>query len=153
MNTITIGRANYNTIISDTLSMLHTLAKDLCNKYGVWFTDEENETEHVSMKYYGNNRSGYIVNIKNNDEYFRPYYYSSNTEFYDDIRYIYRCKNDKKKIMSFADILSTEDKANALLSEICEVYLNNSSVVKEEKDGTIEIHLNGKTYKGTLIEE
>ena len=173
---------NYNTIISDTLSMLHTLAKDLCNKYGVWFTDdEENGTEHVSVKYYGNNSGGYIVNIKTGNEWFRPYYYSSNTEFGDDIHCIYRCKNDKKKIMSFADILSTEDKANALLSEICEVYaklftkvleqiyednitlsgqltsleeyLDNSSVVKEEEDGTIEIHLNGKTYKGTVVEE
>ena len=172
---------NYNTIISETLSVLHTLAKDLCNKYGVWFTDEENGTEHVLVKYYGNNRSGYIVNIKNEGEWFRPYYNTCNSEFRDDIRRIYSCKNDKKRIMSFADILSTEDKANALLSEICEVYaklftkvleqvdednnilsgqltslkeyLNNSSVVKEEEDGTIEIHLNGKTYKGTLVEE
>lgn len=171
---------NYNTIIKDTLSMLHTLAKDLCNKYEVRFTDE-NEIEHVSVKYYGNNRSGYTINIKANGEYFRPYYYTGNTEFGDNIHYIYRCKNDKKRIMSFADILSTEDKANALLSEICEVYtkllskvlekiegdnktlseqltslkeyLNNSSVVKEETDGTIEIHLNGKTYKGTLVEK
>lgn len=172
---------NYNTIIKDTLSMLHTLAKDLCNKYGVWFSDEKDGTEHVCVKYYGNNSGGFIVNIKTNGEYFRPYYYTSNTEFNDDIRYIYRCKNDKKRIMSFADIFSTEDKASALLSEICEVYtklfskvleqiegdnkalseqltslkeyLNNSSVVKEETDGTIEIHLNGKTYKGTLVEE
>ena len=173
---------NYNTIIKDTLSMLHTLAKDLCNKYGVWFTDGKDGTEHVTVKYYGNNNSsGNIVNIKTNGEWFRPYYHTSNTEFGDDIHCIYRGKNDKKRIMSFADILSTEDKANALLSEISEVYtklfskvleqiegdnktlseqltslkeyLNNSSVVKEETDGTIEIHLNGKTYKGTLVEK
>ena len=83
--------------------------------------------------------------------------------------------------MKFAEILSTEDKADALLSEICELYaklfeevlkvvngkneelekqltsltdcLQSSSVVKEEEDGTIEIHLNGKTYKGTVVEE
>lgn len=172
---------NYNTIIKDTLSMVHTLAKGLCDKYGVWFTDDKDGTEHVCVKYYGNNNSGYIVNIKTNGEWFRPYYYGYNVECNDDIHKIYSGKVDKKRVMCFADILSTEDKANALLSEICEVYiklfskvlkqiegdnkalseqltslkeyLNNSSVVKEETDGTIEIHLNGKTYKGTLVEE
>ena len=31
--------------------------------------------------------------------------------------------------------------------------LSTSSVVKEKEDGSIEIHLNGKTYIGTVKEE
>lgn len=175
---------NYNTIIRDTFDMLHTLARDLCRKYKIFFnTDEKFKTEHVLIKYY-ENCEGYYVEIKTDRFYFRPYYYSCNTEYGDNLSAeVYACntKINKEKLMEWADLLSTEDKANTLFSEICEnylqlfkkvletvekenedvanqltslkEYLDNSSVVKEGTDGTIEIHLNGKTYKGTLVEE
>jgi hypothetical protein len=161
---------------------LHALAKKLCYDYGVWFNcPEEEKTEHFIINYYGDNSRGYYIQIVVDDCGFRPYYYSNNMEWHDDIKNIYNSMCDKDRLMAFADILSTEDKANALLSEICELYaklftevlkkvdgdnevlsgqltslktyLNNSSVVKEEEDGTIEIHLNGKTYKGTIVED
>ena len=173
---------NYNTIIADTLGMLHKLADDLCRKYSVFFNTKENfKTEHVFIEYYGGNSCGYYVQIKADSYSFRPYYYTCNSAFSDRIENIYVNEYDKDKIMKFAEILSTEDKADALLSEICELYaklfeevlkvvngkneelekqltsltdcLQSSSVVKEEEDGTIEIHLNGKTYKGTVVEE
>lgn len=174
---------NYNTIIAETLAMLHNLADDLCRKYSVFFnTISENiQTEHVLIKYYGGNSFGYYIAIKADKYSFRPYYYTCNTKYNDRIENIYVNEYDKDKIMKFAEILSTEDKADALLGEICELYtelfkevlkvvngkneelekqlttltdcLKTSSVVKEEEDGTIEIHLNGKTYKGTLVEE
>lgn len=174
---------NYNTIIRDTLNTLHSLAEKLCYNYGVWFncSEEEEKTEHFFIKYYGDNDDRFYIEIKADDYYFRPYHYSNNTEWKDDIRNIYISSRNKDKLMAFADILSTEDRTNALLAEISELYaklfteilkkvdednevlsgqltslteyLNNSSVVKEEEDGTIEIHLNGKTYRGTVVEE
>ena len=173
---------NYNTIIAEMLAKLHNLADDLCRKYSVFFNTSENiQTEHVLIKYYGGNSCGYYIAIKADKYSFRPYYYTCGTECNDRIENIYVNEYDKVKIMKFAEILSTEDKADALLGEICELYtelfkevlkvvngkneelekqlttltdcLKTSSVVKEEEDGTIEIHLNGKTYKGTLVEE
>lgn len=175
---------NYDTIIRETFDILHELARDLCRKYHIFFnTDESFKTEHVLIKYY-ENCEGFYVQISTDKFYFRPYYYSCNTEWKDNLRaevYGGNTKINKEKLMEWADLLSTEDKTNALFSEICEnylqlfkkiletvnnenedlanqltsltEYLQNSSVVKEEEDGTIEIHLNGKTYKGTVVEE
>ena len=114
---------NYNTIIADTLAMLHKLADDLCRKYKVFFnTDENFKTEHVLIKYYGDNSCGCYITIKADSYSFRPYYYTCNSEFRDRIENIYLNEYDKDKIMKFAEILSTEDKADALLGEICELY-------------------------------
>lgn len=59
-------------------------------------------------------------------------------------------------LKAFTWILEQIEEKNSSLARQIQ-YLNetisNSSVVKEEEDGTIEIHLNGKTYKGTVVEE
>lgn len=111
---------------------------------------------------------------------YRPYYYCNNQLIKEDICNIHTC-NDRERVIAFGELFSTEDKANAFLAELNEQYaklfekvikvvdeknaelalqldslreaLSTSSVVKEKEDGSIEIHLNGKTYKGIVVEE
>lgn len=172
---------NWNKIIKEHLEMLHTLASELCYKYEVFFNvkDKESETEHFIAEYYASNCGRFYVEVRVGQYSFRAYYYSNGNTYSDsaDIN-IYR---SKESLFAFADILSTEDKASNLLAEIDEVYCNlftkvlqkvkedneelskqletltsclsNSSVMEEKEDGSIEIHLNGKTYIGTVKEE
>ena len=172
---------NYNRIIKEHFDMLHTLASDLCNKYGIFYTvRDDNKSEHLLIKYYGNNRCGFYVEVKADRYLYKPYYWCNNQAIKEDICSIHAC-NDRERVIAFSELFSTEDKANAFLAEVNEQYaklfeevvrvvdeknatlalqldslreaLSTSSVVKEEEDGSIEIHLNGKTYKGTLVEE
>ena len=162
--------------------MLHTLASDLCNKYGIFYNVKEgNKSEHLLIKYYGNNGSGgFYVEVRADRYLYRPYYWCNNQVGKEDICSIHTC-NDRERVIAFSELFSTEDKANVFLAEVNEQYaklfeevikvvdekngelalqldslkeaLSTSSVVKEKEDGSIEIHLNGKTYKGTLVEE
>ena len=185
---------NYNTIIKDTLENLNTIAKEMCERFEVYFNkaDENNATEHFVIEYRGNSTENVYVAINaDTRHYFRPFYSSGTVLHSDSIdRAIYRHekgdsivydKADKERILGYSELLSTEDKANALLEEILTVYgnlfekcaekikteneevstklktlseyLKDSSVVEEKEDGSIEIHLNGKTYKGVVVEE
>ena len=172
---------NYNRIVKEYFDMLHTLANDLCNKYGVFYNvKEENKSEHLLIKYYGNNSSRFYVEVKADKYLYRPYYCCNNQVIKEDICSIHTC-NDRERVIAFGELFSTEDKANAFLAEVTEQYtklfeeiikvvdekntelalqldslreaLSTSSVVKEKEDGSIEIHLNGKTYIGTVKEE
>lgn len=174
---------NYNKIIKDTFDSLHKTASELCYTYGVFFnTDEQIKTKHVLIKYYGNQDSTrFYVSITTERFLTRPYFMSGGNDYSDDLKNIYRVRSDKEKILAWAEVLSTEDKAYSLLAEIKETYallfekvlkevetkneglaeklkaieeyLKSSSAITEDEDGTIKIHLNGKTYKGTLVEE
>ena len=173
---------NYNRIIREHFDMLHTLASDLCQKYGIFYNvKEDNKSEHLLIKYYSNNRSGgFYVEVKVDTYLYRPYYWCNNLMFKDDICSIHDC-NNRERVIAFSKLFSTEDRANAFLAEVDEQYaklfeevikvvdeknselalqldslkeaLSTSSVVKEKEDGSIEIHLNGKTYIGTVKEE
>lgn len=172
---------NYNRIIKEHFDMLHTLASDLCKKYGIFYNvTEGNKSEHLLIKYYGDNHSsGFYVEVRADKYLYRPYYWSNNSLFKEDIRSIHT-SNNKERIIAFSELFSTEDKANAFLAEVNEQYvklfeevvkvvdekngelalqldslkkaLSTSSVVKEKEDGSIEIHLNGKTYIGKVVE-
>lgn len=173
---------NYNRIIKEHFDMLHTLASDLCDKYGIFYNvKEDNKSEHLLIKYYGSNHSsGFYVEVKVGRYLYRPYYWCNHELIKEDIRSIHT-SNDRARVIAFGELFSTEDKANAFLAEVDEQYtklfeeaikvvdeknaelalqldslkeaLSTSSVVKEKEDGSIEIHLNGKTYVGTLKEE
>lgn len=172
---------NYNRIVKEHFDMLHTLASDLCKKYGIFYNvKENNKSEHLLIKYYGNNSSGFYVEVIADKYLYRPYYYCNNQVIKEDIRSIH-ASNDRARVIAFGELFSTEDKANAFLAEVNEQYaklfeevikvvdeknaelalqldslkeaLSTSSVVKEKEDGSIEIHLNGKIYIGTVKEE
>lgn len=173
---------NYNRIIKEHFEMLHTLASDLCKKYGIFYNvRDENKSEHLLIKYYGNNHSGgFYIEVRADRYLYRPYYWCNNSAIKEDIRSIHDC-NNRERVIAFGELFSTEDKANAFLAEVNEQYaklfeevikvvdeknvelalqldslkeaLSTSSVVKEKEDGSIEIHLNGKTYIGTVKEE
>lgn len=49
-------------------------------------------------------------------------------------------------------IKAENEEVSAKLASLSK-YLEDSSVVEEKEDGSIEIHLNGKTYKGVVVEE
>lgn len=186
--------SNYNTIIKDTLEHLNTIAREMCERFGVYFTkaDGNNETKHFLANYRGNSTDNVYVSINtDNGHGFRPFYTSANVLHSDSLdrailrhekdgSYVYD-KADKERILGYSELLSSEDKANALLEEIFTIYgnlfekcaerikteneevstklktlseyLKDSSVVEEKEDGSIEIHLNGKTYKGVVVEE
>lgn len=173
---------NYNRIVKEHFDMLHTLASDLCYKYGIFYNVKgDSESEHLRIKYYANNRSsGFYVEVRADKHLYRPYYWCNNQVIKEDIRSIH-ASNDRARVIAFGELFSTEDKANAFLAEVNEQYaklfeevikvvdekntelalqldslkeaLSTSSVVKEKEDGSIEIHLNGKTYIGTVKEE
>ena len=173
---------NYNRIVKEHFDMLHTLASDLCKKYGIFYNvKEDNKSEHLLIKYYGDNHScGFYIEVKVGRYLYRPYYWCDNQVVKEDIRSIHDC-NNRKRVIAFSELFSTEDKANAFLAEVNEQYaklfeevikvvdeknaelalqldslkeaLSTSSVVEEEEDGTIKIRLGGKTYIETLLEE
>lgn len=176
---------NYKNIVESGLEMCHNLAKDLAYKYGIWFASEGQEgSEHFTAKYYGNGSEGYYlcISVRSKDYRYdyRPHYYTNHVSLADSIKGIHN-PNYKDKIVSFSSILATEDKAEALLSEIYKVYadfftkalkqvegeneklssqlktltdyLSDSHTIEEKEDGTVEIRLGGKTYIGTLKEE
>lgn len=130
---------NYNTIIKDTLENLNTIAKEMCERFEVYFNraDENNATEHFVfvIEYRGNRTENVYVAINaDTRHYFRPFY-SSGTVLHSDSldnamfrhekdgSYVYD-KADKERILAYSELLSTEDKANALLEEILTVYGN-----------------------------
>lgn len=183
---------NYNTIIKDTLENLNTIATEMCERFEVYFTRDENETKHFVISYRGNSTDNVYTEIRtDNGNTFRPFYTSGSVLHSDSLdralfrherdgSYVYD-KADKERILAYSELLSTEYKANALLEEIYTVYgnlfekcaekikteneevstkleslskyLKDSSTVEEKEDGSIEIHLNGKTYKGIVVEE
>lgn len=172
---------NYEKIVKPILEDCHTMAKELCNRYGVWFNvHEDKATEHVLIKYYGNNSNGYYLSIKSDHYSFRPYYTSNATGWTDPLDSDCNWAN-KEQAIAFSEILSTEDKAEAILSEVCKQYadlfaevlkkvdadneilseklktlsdyLSDSHTVEEKEDGTVEIHLGGKKYIGKVVEE
>lgn len=169
---------NYVRLIQGTFRTCHALAKELTYKFDFPFREQ---SEHVFLKYNGRDRQLAYISIFGDDRgrrEFRLSDFSSSTEFNDTFSVL---KNSVDSTLALSKILSTEEKAMALLEEMTSLYshffkgviekihndnselrttiqnlsyyLENSSVVKEEKDGSIEIHLNGKTYKGTLVEE
>lgn len=169
---------NYNRIVKEHFDLLHTLASDLCKKYGIFYNVcEDEKSEHLLIKY---SNAFYYVEVRADKYYYKPYYWCNNGVINEDICSIHSCC-DRRRVIAFSELFSTEDRTNAFLTEVNEQYaklfeevikvvdkkneelalqldslkeaLSTSSVVKEKEDGSIEIHLNGKTYVGTVKEE
>lgn len=161
--------SNYENILKEDIKLLEKLVSDVCSKFDFSITVQTSQTDYecrfscssVLSKFIGQNNAECW--LRANACTFTP-------------------QNIKRENLNkFTYLLGSEDNATKLLNEIYKAYaeglkyltekiqgkntgletkleglsdsLTSTSAIKEEEDGSIEIHLNGKTYKGVLKEE
>ena len=160
---------NYKNVMFEELGIYYQLARDLSDKFACSTMYEDPEIS-LRLKFSRSDKEVWL----------RPggYYFGFKG---DSCELTYMKSVDEKPLRLFAEHLDTEEHAMALLERFHKGYsviftdilehinkeneglynaiqeltekLADSSTVKEEEDGTVEIHLNGKTFRGRVVEE
>ena len=162
-------RDNYKNIMFEELGIYYQLARDLSEKFACSTKYEDPEVNFRLMFSRSNkevwlNCQGYYFGFKG-----------------DSCELSYLDRAEESPLRLLAEYLDTEEHAISLLERFRKGYsviltdilehinkendklysavqeltekLADSSTVKEEEDGTVEIHLNGKTFRGKVVEE
>ena len=160
---------NYNNVMFEELKVYYQLARDLSDEFACSSMYEDQEV-NLRLRF---SRSDKEVWLR-----LGGYYFGFRGDSYE---LSYMKSVDEKPLRLLAEYLDTEERAMSLLERFRKGYsviftcilerinkendelysavqeltekLADSSTVKEEEDGTVEIHLNGKTFRGRVVEE
>lgn len=160
---------NYKNVMFEELNMYYQLARDLTDKFAcnILYQDPEN---NLKLSFSRNSKE---VTLK-----CKGYFFGFKGEKYE-LSYMESAEEEPLKLL--AEYLDTEEHALSLLERFRKGYsviltqviecinkeneklynavqeltekLADSSVMKEEEDGTVEIHLGGKTFRGKVTED
>ena len=162
-------RDNYENIMYEELKMYYQLARDLSRKFACSTMYEDPEI-NLRLKFYRNDREVWVK--------CKGYYFGFTG---DSCELSYLDSADEEPLRLLSEYLDTEEHAMSLLERFRKGYsviltqilerinkeneelynavqeltekLADSSVMKEEEDGTVEIHLGGKTFRGKIAED
>ena len=146
---------NYNRIVSPVLKELSELDYVLENKVGMFDTLK---VDGMPIYYVSKHWSGSGLRYMSDGDSVSPYYTDERTiENFSTVEKASAFAETVKKIFvekfkTFAPML--EEKNKELKNKIDKLVeaLNNSSTIKEQDDGTVEIKLGDKTFVGTIKE-
>ena len=166
---------NYKNVMFEELGIYYKLARDLSLKFSCSSKYEDPEVP-MRLKFYCNDTEVWLKCTVSHTE--SNYYFGFKG---DSCELSYLDKVEETPLRLLAEYLDTEEHALSLLERFRKGYsmifahilerinkeneelynvvqeltdkLNASSVMKEEEDGTVEIHLNGKTFRGKVVEE
>jgi hypothetical protein len=167
---------NYQTVLQEELSIYYRLSKDLREKFrcSVSYTEEKKDNSEIRLFYSYSDTDVYIKYYVDNSKY-----YLSLRGDDDTVRFLE--KSGETTLSIFSEYLDTEEHALQLLERVRKGYsdiftqflafinkeneklhdsiedlskrLSDSSVVENKGDGTVEIHLGGKVFRGNIVEE
>ena len=168
---------NYKNILFDELKMYCNLCCDFKNKYkncSALYMDSKNYG--IKLKFYHSDSREVFLKIPTDSGSF---YYLGLKGEESELSYLKGCNEQEVKYISpyldteehslqllervrkgYAEILKQFlellDRENRVLYEAVEEFskrLENSSTVENKDDGTVEIHLGGKTFRGSIVEQ
>ena len=167
-------RDNYKNVMFEELAIYYQLARDLSVKFACSTMYEDPEVS-MRLKFYRNDTEVWLKCTAKSGSW---YYFGFKGDSCE-LSYMERAEETPLKLLS--EYLDTEEHALNLLKRIRKGYLviltgilehinkendelykavqdlterlNTSSVMTEDEDGTVEIHLNGKTFRGKVTEE
>ena len=165
---------NYKNILFEEFAIYRKLASDLKRKFKCNARYQEDNGGIRLKFYYSDGIEVYLRRTAGP----RTYYFGLQGE---DCELHYMQKMDEEPLRLFSDYLDTEEHALQLLERVRKGYVSifsqfleyigkeneelynavqdlskklaDSSVMKEEEDGTVEIHLGGKTFRGKIAED
>lgn len=167
---------NYQTVLQEELSMYYRLSKDLREKFrhSVQYVEEKTDNASIKLSYGCIDTEVYIAYYVNNTKY-----YLSLRGDEDTVRFLEKAGETTLSI--YSQYLDTEEHAMQFLERVRKGYsdlfmqflafinkeneklhdtiedlsrrLSDSSVVENKGDGTVEIHLGGKVFRGNIVEE
>lgn len=165
---------NYKNILFEELAIYRKLAYDLKMKFKCNVRYQE-DNGGIRLKFYYSD--GIEVYLRRTTDS-RTYYFGLQGE---DSELYYMKVMEEEPLKLFSDYLDTEEHALQLLERVRKGYVSifsqfldyigkeneelysavqelteklaGSSTVKEEEDGTVEIHLGGKTFRGKIAED
>lgn len=167
---------NYENVLKEELFMYYRLSKDLREKFycNVLYVEEKKDNSSIKLSY---NRCDTEVHITYNMKDSK-YYFSLRGDD-DTIKFLEKAGETWLSI--FSEYLDTEEHAMLLLERVRKGYsdifmqflafinreneklhdtiedlskrLSDSSVMENKEDGTVEIHLGGKVFRGNIVEE
>lgn len=160
---------NYKNVMFEELGIYYQLARDLSDKF-VCSTMYEDPEISLRLSFSRSNKEVWLR--------LGEYYFGFKGDSYE---LSYMKSVDEKPLKLLAEYLDTEEHSISLLEHFRKGYtviltnilehinkendelykavqeltekLADSSTVKEGEDGTVEIHLNGKTFRGKVVEE
>jgi translation initiation factor 1 (eIF-1/SUI1) len=165
---------NYKNVLFEELAIYRKLASDLKRKFKCNALYQEDNGGIRLKFYYNDGIEVYIRRVADS----RTYSFGLQGED-SELHYMRNMEEDSLRLLS--DYLDTEEHALQLLERVRKGYesiftqfldyigkeneelykavqeltekLANSSTIKEEEDGTVEIHLGGKTFRGKIAED
>ena len=167
---------NYQTVLKEELFMYYRLSKELREKFrcSVLYAEEKKDNSEIKLFYSYTDTEVYIAYYVNNTKY-----YLSLRGDDDSIRFLEKAGETTLSI--YSEYLDTEEHAMLFLERVRKGYsdifmqflalinkeneklhdsiedlskrLSGSSVVEKKEDGTVEIHLGGKVFRGNIVEE
>ena len=165
---------NYKNILFEELAIYRKLAYDLKMKFKCNTLYQEDNGGIRLKFYYSDGIEVYLRRAVGS----RTYWFGLQGE---DSELHYMQKMEEEPLRLFSDYLDTEEHALQLLERVRKGYVSifsqfldyigkendelynavqelteklaGSSTVKEEEDGTVEIHLGGKTFRGKITED
>ena len=168
---------NYKNILFDELKLYYDMAKTFRDKYRgceAYYTDTcedklklkfyYSEAIEVTLKIPTDEGSCYLFGLHGEDSelnYLRHAseksvnYYSSyfDTEEHT-LQLLERVRKGYANIfMQFLDFIDKENKELIKTVEELSKHLADSSTVENKEDGTVEIHLGGKLFRGSIVEQ
>lgn len=167
---------NYQTVLKEELAMYYRLSRDLKEKFhcNVLYVEEKTDNSQIKLCYgysdtevyvmYCENISQYYLSLRGNDDAIVLLKKAGET----DLRIFSQYLDTEEHAMQFlervrkgysdvfAQFLAFINKENEKLHDTIEDLsrrLSDSSVVENKEDGTVEIHLGGKIFRGNIVEE
>lgn len=167
---------NYRTVLQEELAMYYRLSKDLKEKFrcNVLYVEEKTDNSQIKLCYGYSDTEVYVTYYKNISKYYLSLRGDEDTV-------IYLKKTGETDLSIFSQYLDTEEHAMTFLERVRKGYsdiftqflafingeneklhdtiedlskrLSDSSVMENKEDGTVEIHLGGKVFRGNIVEE
>ena len=156
------AKSNFDALCRDKLNMLGSVLKK------VYFISDKAFSE--KYYYYSVDVNGVVLMADRNGKFWgiADYFYQESNYSVDDVKILYeRFGTEEKALASLREIEGLfcaifekqierlDGITQGLVDTLQELtsMLKESSCVEEKEDGKVEIHLNGKTYVGTVKEE
>lgn len=168
---------NYKTVLKEELYVYYRLSRELREKFrcSVLYVEEKKDNSEIKL-FYGYSDTDVYIKYSENDV---SKNYLSLRGDDDTVRFLE--KSGETTLSIFSQYLDTEEHALQLLERVRKGYsdiftqflafinkeneklhntiedlskrLSDSSVVENKEDGTVEIHLGGKVFRGNIVEE
>lgn len=167
---------NYKNILFDELKLYHNLCNDFRKKYrgcAAFYTEECEDK--IRLKFYYTDSVEVFLKIPGSSSYYYLWLTGNETELNylkgmseKEVRYISPYLDTEEHSLQllervrkgyasiFSQFLEFIDRENTELYKTVEDFskrLADSSTMENKEDGTVEIHLGGKTFRGNIIEE